>query len=49
MTAQISVLQVIAFGIPGALIFLALGYLVRKIIAQRRVKSAEAKAKEVLQ
>ena len=49
MSAQISVLQVIAFGIPGALIFLALGYIVRKIAAQRKAQSAEAKAKEVLE
>ncbi|GAG04635.1 unnamed protein product, partial [marine sediment metagenome] len=40
--------QVIILGISGATLLFALGYFIRKYAAERKVKLAEARAKEVL-
>ncbi|MBN3037861.1 MAG: ribonuclease Y [Candidatus Omnitrophica bacterium] len=49
MFDQINITQIIALGLPSALVFFALGYFIRKFAAERKVKLAEAKAKEILE
>ncbi|MFH1046433.1 MAG: ribonuclease Y [Candidatus Omnitrophota bacterium] len=43
------IIRLLAFGIPLGLIFFAAGYVIRKYVAERKIKVAEAKAKEVFE
>lgn len=49
MFIQVSITQVVTLGIFTVLISLLLGYFIRKYAAERKVKSAEAHAREVVQ
>ena len=42
-------LTYMGFGILGAVFFLFLGYMIRKIVAKRKLKSAEEKARIILE
>ena len=42
-------LTYMGFGILGAVFFLFLGYMIRKIVAKRKLKSAEERARIILE
>ena len=49
MFTQVNFIQIIIFSVLGAATFFASGYLIRKFAAERKVKIAETKAREVLE
>ncbi len=49
MITETNATQLMTFGILGATIFFVLGYFIRKYAAERKVKTAETKAKEIIQ
>ena len=49
MGTQVNFTQIIALGVFGAAILFALGYFIRKYAAERKVKRAEARAREIIQ
>jgi ribonuclease Y len=49
MITQINLIQVLALGVVSGIVFFGLGYLMRKYAAERKVKVAEARVRELMQ